>query len=124
MPRLPFGTGDVFRDDDRAHGKRNVSDIRAQRCWLDGPRTAGVVANAKWSCERMHESIVIENGVFVGIVRGTGADELRDEGALAGVRSSRDQNRAPTPADHAGMNEEARPRADSNLEVKPALERY
>ena len=39
------------------------------------------------------------------------------------MRSSRDQNRAPTPADHAGMNEEARPRADSNLEVKPALER-
>src|SRR5690242_19981176 len=71
----------------------------------------------------MHQPRLVDYRVLVGVVAGAGTDQLRDERALAGMRTSGEKNRAAAPPDDAGMDEEVRARADSDREVQLAFDR-
>ena len=57
----------------------------------------------------MHASVVVENRIFVGEIRGSRLDELPDQMGLARQRPARQQNRPVLPGHDPGMNEQFAP---------------
>ena len=71
----------------------------------------------------MDASVLIEDGVLVGVVSGAGLYECGNESGLAGEASSWNDDRPTAPADNAGMNEYALPAHFGNVNGDMRLER-
>src|SRR5436190_23064029 len=70
----------------------------------------------------MNAAARIEQGVLVGIVRGTRPDQLRDERGLAAEAPPRDDDGAAIPSDHAGMDEDSAARRLRDVKLDARLE--
>jgi hypothetical protein len=112
-----LGAGNVSSGNDHAHRQWCHTDC------AEGLRRNAIcpsirVAHPEVARERVHQSFIIEDRIFVGVIRRSSTNERRDQCALAGMRPAGNDNGTAAPANNARVHEEPRPCSDGDVEMK------
>jgi hypothetical protein len=118
--RAPSGTRTVPGDRHQAYGERFAATLGAE--FGLGTSNRGIlstIAQGEGPREGVHAPVLIEDSVFVGIVRCASPQQCSDKRALSTKGAARHDDRLPMPANDAGMDEDSvmRELGDTQVQV-------